>query len=251
MDGCMIVQPINYKFDHSYVADVIAEYPEKFKGMMLFDPSVKVAEDAVKKVEQLLLQGFVGVRFNPYMFDGDMSEDGSSGLAVYKKCAELKLPVGVMCFKGLGLHFDDIVALIKKSPDTTLILDHFGFTRLMLFNENDDPSLVQEDFDKLLSLAQYPNVYIKISALFRIADLKNGEDPYMDLKINRFDPILKAFGCERIMVGTDFPFVQLEEIGYKGSIETVASWCSDDNAKNWVLGGTAERVFGPWGATTS
>ena len=53
-----------------------------------------------------------------------MSEDNSGGLAVYQRCAELQVPVGIMCFKGLGLHYDDIISLIEKSPNTQLVLDH-------------------------------------------------------------------------------------------------------------------------------
>ena len=248
VDGCMIVQPINYKFNHDYVGDIIAAYPDKFKGMLLFDPSVSDIDKAIAQLEQLLIRGFVGVRFNPYLFSGRMSEENGSGLAVYKKCAELNMPVGVMCFKGLGLHYDDIVHLINASPDTILVLDHFGFTRL--FND-EDSELIQSDFDKLLSLAKYPNVYVKISAIFRIANLtkQDGSNPYDELRKERFDPLVNAFGYDRLMMGTDFPFVELEELGYKGAVDTVSSWCKDDNSKAWVLGWTAEKVFGPWGTS--
>ena len=244
VDGCMIVQPINYKFNHDYVADIIAAYPDKFKGMLLLDPSISDRDEAIGQLEQLLIRGFVGVRFNPYLFSGEMSEKNGVGLAVYKRCAELKMPVGVMCFKGLGLHYNDILRLISESPDTTLILDHFGFTRL--FND-DDSGIIQSDFKKLLSLAKYPNVYVKISALFRIANLSSESDPYDGLRKERFEPLIEAFGYERLMMGTDFPFIQLEELGYKGSVDTVSRWCKDENTKAWVLGKTAEKVFGPWG----
>ncbi|EJK63708.1 hypothetical protein THAOC_15620, partial [Thalassiosira oceanica] len=149
VDGCLIVQPINHKFDHSYVSDAMRRYPDKFKGMLLHDPSLS-PDMAVTRLEELVLAGFCGVRFNPYLWpEGKtMSEDGGNGLAVYKRCGELKVPVGVMCFKGLGLHLDDIEALISKSPDTTLILDHIGFCKL-----GDD-----ETFEKLISLARHPNV---------------------------------------------------------------------------------------------
>ena len=39
----------------------------------------------------------------------------------------LKMPVGIMCFKGLPLHYTDIVALLEHSPGTDVIIDHFGF----------------------------------------------------------------------------------------------------------------------------
>lgn len=240
IDGALIVQPINHKFDHSYVIHAMKSHPDRFKGMLLHDPSLD-EEKAVSRLEELALQGFVGVRFNPYLWPkiaGESSTDAWSpmsqgaGMAVYKRCADLKMPVGVMCFQGLELHYDDILELIKKSPETVLILDHFGFTSIK--NE--------KVFEKLLSLAKYPNVHVKISALFRLDDAS----PFDQVKEKRFLPLLEAFGAERLMYGSDFPFV-LEQPERYGIVKTVAGWMPDEKQRQLVLGGTAERVFGPWG----
>jgi predicted TIM-barrel fold metal-dependent hydrolase len=236
VDGALIVQPINHKFDHSYVADAIKKHPTKFKGMLLHDPSLS-AEMAVDRLEQLVLQGFVGVRFNPYLWAEGTSMSTGAGLAVYKRCAELNLPVGIMCFKGLDLHYDKVVELIKQSPNTVCILDHMGFCAL---NEKGD-----KQFHQLLSLAQYQNVFVKISALFRnTGDVDSY--PYDKLKTGRFDPLMEKFRADRLMLGTDFPFVTETEGGYKGAVETVKSWVDDEIARNAVMGGTAEKVFGKW-----
>lgn len=235
VDGCLIVQPINHKFDHSYVSDAMRRYPDKFKGMLLHDPSLS-PDMAVTRLEELVLAGFCGVRFNPYLWpEGKtMSEDGGNGLAVYKRCGELKVPVGVMCFKGLGLHLDDIEALISKSPDTTLILDHIGFCKL-----GDD-----ETFEKLISLARHPNVVVKVSAMFR----NTGEEdsyPYEKIREKRFGPLLAAFGAKRLMVGSDFPFVLETEGSYRGAISVVSEWVEGSD-REAIMGGTAERLFGKW-----
>ena len=166
-----------------------------------------------------------------------MSEDAGCGLAVYKRCGELKVPVGVMCFKGLGLHMEDILALISESPETVLILDHLGFCAL---NEDGDKA-----FEQLLSLAKYPNANIKVSALFRNVGDRDSF-PYNKVKSERFDPLMKAFGAERLMVGSDFPFVIETEQGYDGAINTVKSWVSEGSERDAVMGGTAERLFGSW-----
>jgi predicted TIM-barrel fold metal-dependent hydrolase len=239
VDGALIVQPINHKFDHSYVAAAIQSHSDRFKGMLLHDPSLS-ADDAVSRLEDLSLQGFVGVRFNPYLWpeleDGSTSRwapmSQGAGLAVYKRCAELHMPVGVMCFQGLQLHHDDILSLLKASPDTVLILDHFGFTS---FKDN-------AVFEKLLALAAYPQVHVKISALFRLDD----PPPYARVNKERFQPLLKAFGADRLMFGSDFPFV-LEQPEAYSTVRLVESWIEDATDRAAILGGTAERVFGPWG----
>merc|ERR1712070_340840 len=97
------------------VIQAIKRHPSRFKGMLLHDPSLD-SEEAVSRLENLALQGFVGVRFNPYLWKkvdeqvwSPMSE--GAGLAVYKRCGQLGLPVGVMCFQGLELHYQDILNL--------------------------------------------------------------------------------------------------------------------------------------------
>jgi predicted TIM-barrel fold metal-dependent hydrolase len=245
VDGALIVQPSNHKFDHSYVMSAIKTYPDRFKGMLLHDPS-QSPEDAVSKLEALVLQGFVGVRFNPYLWpttkEGGwtpMSSDSGSGLAVYRRCAELHMPVGVMCFQGLQLHHDDILKLLKSSPETTLILDHFGFTS---FTPEGDLA-----FQQLLKLSECPQVVVKISALFRL----NDKSPYERVRKERFEPLLLSFGADRLMFGTDFPFVLVQEPErYGGMVKLVSSWLENDSERAAVMGGTAERLFGPWGSKT-
>lgn len=243
VDGALIVQPINHKFDHSYVTNAIQTHPTRFKGMLLHDPSLDEAQ-AISCLEDLALKGFVGVRFNPYLWPKRgtggwerMSE--GAGLAVYKRCGELHMPVGVMCFQGLQLHYDDIVALLKASPKTTMILDHSGFTS---FTPEGDKA-----FQQLLKLADYEQVIVKISALFRL----NDPSPYDKVRTERFEPLLKAFGPDRLMFGTDFPFVLEEPESYGGMVDLVSKWVeSDDTVSNALFHGTAERAFGPWGTTT-
>lgn len=244
VDGALIVQPINHEFDHAYVVEAMKLHPHRFKGMLLHDPSL-VQDAAVARLENLALQGFVGVRFNPYLWPKlesgvltQMSNPSGAGIAVYKRCAELHMPVGVMCFQGLGLHHDDILSLIEASPETTLILDHFGFTG---FDDEGNAA-----FQKLLSLAQYPNVIVKISALFRLKD----ESPYKRVEQERLKPLLENFGSDRLMFGTDFPFVLDQPESYDGMVKLVSSWLNDDKDRQDLMGGTAERVFGPWGTVS-
>lgn len=246
VDGTLIVQPINHKYDHSYVIDAMKSHPNLFKGMLLHDPSLD-SEYTLRRLDELILKGFVGVRFNPYLWRNDDKSNKymskGTGLEVYKRCGECNIPVGIMCFKGIDLHYDDILDLLEKSPKTTLILDHFGFTTLS------STSSSTEQFDLLLSLAQYENVIVKISAMFRVAG-GDGNDPYPfdRVKKERFDILLEKFGKERLLFGTDFPFVLNEDGQYKGAVDLVKSWTDHDkDTQAAVMYGNAERLFGEWG----
>jgi predicted TIM-barrel fold metal-dependent hydrolase len=142
-----------------------------------------------------------------------------------------------MCFQGLKLHYDDILELLKASPETTMILDHFGFTSLTPEGNN-------VFHQQLLALAKYPQVVVKISAPFRL----NDQAPYTRVKTERFEPLLKAFGADRLMFGTDFPFVLQETPGYAGTKNLVSSWIEDETIRELIMGGTAQRCFGAWGS---
>lgn len=59
------------------------------------------------------------MRFNPYLWpEGGGGMKDETGLALYQRAGELNMPVGVMCFKGLRLHFEEIKSLLQCSPQT-------------------------------------------------------------------------------------------------------------------------------------
>jgi predicted TIM-barrel fold metal-dependent hydrolase len=100
-----------------------------------------------------------------------------------------------------------------------------------------------ETFQQLLSLSQFPNVYVKISALFRLHDTY----PYDAVKTQRFQPLLQAFGADRLLYGSDFPYVLEQPTGYEQVPKLIAEWCTNDHDRHAILGGTAESLFGTWG----
>jgi predicted TIM-barrel fold metal-dependent hydrolase len=256
IDGALIVQPINHKFDHSYVHLAVTSHPEKFKGMILYDPSMS-EQDAFHQIENLKQSGFVAVRFNPYLWPKVTDEHGNNtwmpmcegvSMDVYRLCGSLSIPVGVMCFHGLDLHYDDIVQLLESSPSTIMILDHFGFTR---FASSSIESEREADMlQKLLSLAKYPQVYVKVSASFRLSDQVSDSQ----IATERFQPLLDVYTARRLLFGSDFPYV-LEHGGYDSAIESLTSWVSvvgkrlSEEDVRFIMGGTAEILFGPWAVT--
>jgi L-fuconolactonase len=67
--------------------------------------------------------------------------------------------------------------------------------------------------------------------------------PHQDLQ-PRFDAAVDAFGADRLMWGSDFPFVQLNG-GQQASLEAVRTFSSalPKEARDAILGGTARRLF--------
>ncbi|HIF73335.1 MAG TPA: amidohydrolase [Dehalococcoidia bacterium] len=230
--GAMIVQPIVHGFDHSYVDDTIANWPDRFVGMCLVDPQ---AEDPVGMLDELVARGYRGVRFNPALYREGELMNGDVGRALYKRAGELGIPVGYLVSPN---HYEEIETLAAVYPETDAIIDHFGHCE-----PNRDGSAVPE-FEWLLAMARYPNLNVKLSEFPRAS---NEEFPFIDL-FHWVHQLIEAYGSDRLMWGTDFPFI-VEQTGYAEGWEIIdhIEPAIDPGLYSQILGATCERLFGTWG----
>ncbi len=247
--GALIVQPANHKFDHSYVTAALRAHPDLYRGMCLANPTLSPVA-AAAELARLHADGFVGVRFNPYLFPDGM--DSPVGHALYKKAGELQMPVGVMCFKGLLPQLPALTALLDASPATTLIVDHLGFFRQPATGGLQGGGAANDEaaWEALLALAARPQVHVKVSALFRASA---EPPPHKDLQ-PRVRQLLESYGARRLMWGSDFPFVLLGgqerndyALNYAQASFVPAEWevaGLDEQAREQLMGGTAQRLFG-------
>ncbi|KAL5717380.1 hypothetical protein ACHQM5_010393 [Ranunculus cassubicifolius] len=242
VDGALIVQPINHKFDHSLVTSALKKYPSKFVGCCLANP----ADDGsgIKALEDLILKdGYCAVRFNPYLWPSGQKMTNAVGKAMYSKAGELGVPVGFMCMKGLNLHLSEIEELCSEFPSTTVLLDHVAFCKPPVTDEE------KATFSSLLKLSRFPQVYVKFSALFRVSREKS---PYEDTCL-LLSELVSSYGANRVMWGSDFPYV-VPECGYKGGKEGVAHVAGKAGLQpgdlEWVMGRTVMELFpGSWVAS--
>ncbi|GMI53927.1 hypothetical protein ScalyP_jg2717 [Parmales sp. scaly parma] len=214
INKALVIQSIIHRADHSFISKAIRESPTLFKGIALYDPAHPGSFEDIKRL--VTEEKFVGVRFNPYLFDGKDTTMATSSEArkVYEWCGENNVVVGIMCFNGLVEQIGDIVNLLESFPATTVAIDHFGFCTTA---PDDD-----EAFQKLLLLEKYPQLYVKVSATFRIS--KGGG--INELYEKRFKPLLDSFGFYRLFWGSDFPFVNEEHGGLDGEKETILKLCN-------------------------
>lgn len=240
VDGALIIQPINHKFDHSYVSSVIRTYPGKYVGCCLADPSE--GGGGVREMERLIAEeGYRAVRFNPYLWPAGENMTNKVGKAMFSRAGELGAVVGFMCFKGLMLHIDDIEELCLEFPATAVMIDHFGFCKPAQSKDE------EEAWRRLLSLARFPQVYVKTSAFFRVS---RQSFPYEDTW-PLVQQLVDAFGAKRVLWGSDFPFVAAE-CGYTKACQELPSIMASklrlsSEDWEWVLGRTALQLFaGAW-----
>ena len=85
----------------------------------------------------------------------------------------------------------DLVPLIEQCPELTVVIDHMA----------DCPVDRPQELEKLIALARYPRVFVKISHTWSIS---RQPYPWLGARILRA-AVMTLFGPRRLMWGTDWP----------------------------------------------
>lgn len=190
-------------WDHSYVVQAMEAFPEFYKATGIVSSGLQPSE-AVAVLQRLSDAGFVGVRIN-VRDNWEASGDGPMAAvsrAVFIAAGELGMVVGFVCYLGIPCHRAAVEELLRLSPQTKVVVDHFGFFRQA---GKDD----EEAFDTLLALAQHPQLHVKVSAWMRISAMPgDGSCAYADL-IPRIERVVNAFTSKRTLWGSDTPYALL------------------------------------------
>ncbi len=133
------------------------------------------------------------MRFSPIYYKGkDGWLNASSTRAVWKKAEELQ---AVFNFFIATEQLPKLEDMIKRFPGVRVTVDHLSQIDLGV----KDPLPAMR---KLLALARYPNVWVKISELTSVS--KSGTYPFTDAYpwVKR---VHEAFGPDRLLWGTGYP----------------------------------------------
>jgi L-fuconolactonase len=228
VEKTVIIQVIHYRWDNSYLADVLKRYPSYFRGVARVNPESPAAPDDLSRlVEQ---QGFRGVRISPAAnASGDWIR-GPLMPPLWKRCEALKVPMTVLA---PVTRMPEVGQLIEKYPALTVVIDHMA----------DSPLDKPDQLNMLIALKRYPKVFVKVSHTW---SLSKQPYPYLDSQA-QVKRLYDAFGPQRLMAGTDWPLVE----GYCGYAKAVAivrdqmQFLNDDD-KSWMMSRTIERVW-PFG----
>jgi L-fuconolactonase len=192
VDGALLVSPFTmYRYDASYALEVFAKHPGRFALIKPVDPGdpnvgVTIAEWAETK-------GSVGIRIMLNR-DGVSTDSADAGLnRVLAVAARHSLTVNLMATGRLAQAGE----LAARNPATQIVIDHLGLPQP---HEPPAPPDSFADLAKLLALAAYKNVAVKITGA---CTLSHEPFPYPDI----WDPICRVidtFGIERCMWGTDW-----------------------------------------------
>lgn len=222
----VIIQVIHYRWDNSYLSDVLKQYPQQFRGVARVNPEDPAAPDQLSNLVRA--EGFAGIRISPA---GDQRGDWIHGPLMdplWRRCSEEKASMSVLA---PITRLPDIAPLIEKFPDLDVVIDHMA----------DCPPERPELLRHLLALKKYPRVFVKVSHTW---SLSRQPYPYPDCQA-QVKRIYDAFGPQRLMWGTDWPLVE-RYCGYGKALSIIRDGMPFLNAgdKEWMLSKTVSRVFG-------
>src|SRR4029077_20719704 len=154
VDSAIIVSTFNlYRYDPSYALEVYAKYPERFRVVKPIDPANPAVDDVL--ADWAKTKGAVGVRL--MLREEQISDPTDPRLnRAFAAAGRHGLPVNFLCWGRL----DDGTEAGRRKPDTLMVTAH-----LVLMHPTEPLPLAAPwaDLPKLLALAAYPNVRVKIS----------------------------------------------------------------------------------------
>lgn len=227
VDKAVLVQPTPYGWNNNYLLDAVKFDPEKFRSVCLVDP---MSADHIEKMHSLVdVQSVSGFRLNWNLYPPTAWMDSDNHSSFWKTAGDLKRPLCIQC----TLEYIPLLkTMCKRNREVLVVVDHMG--RLITENSPHD-----RGFQNLLSLSQYPNIYMKISGFYYCSQQLQ---PYNDL-VPFIERILDSFGAQRCLWGSDFPFIQ-QHWSYSGLLEFFNQtnlW--SESELEWLMGRTAQELW--------
>jgi predicted TIM-barrel fold metal-dependent hydrolase len=217
-----------YGHDNSYLADCVAQQPERFAGVFSVD---MLAADAPEKIRYWVRERKLnGLRL---FTAGSTIEKQSTWLEDprsfpgWECAAELGITVCVQMFpEGLP----QLLTMIKKFPGVRIIIDHLMYAPI-----EEGPPYAGSNF--LFDLARYGNVYLKLTTSRIRSSLKAPASP------ETFYPLLVSkFGASRIAWGSNYPNAK-GTLGEIVSEARAALAVLPQDQQDWIFHRTAQSLY--------
>ncbi len=228
VEKTVLVQVIHYRWDNSYVAHVIKQYPDRFMAVGRINPEDPAAADHISMWTEE--HGLHGMRLSPSRDESGDWFKGPGMDPIFARAEDLGIPMLILTGTS---RLPDLARILDRYPDVDCCIDH------MASAHPDNP----EERQLLMDMARYPCAYVKISHTWSLS--KQGY-PWADTH-EMVEEVYQTFGPQRIMWGTDWP-VCLSRAEYSEPLTVVRDemkFIAPEDLE-WVLGKTVLKLW-PFG----
>lgn len=224
-----LIQMSYYRFDNSYMTDMIKLYPDRFVGTAIVDP---LGADPGRAMRDLARQGVRAFRIQPEYSKQPPARwlEPAGYQAMFATAAETGQALSCLIDP---TGFQEVDRMCRRFPGTRVIIDHLGRIGV-------DGEIRGADVDALCALAKHANVFVKVGAFYALG---KKTPPYLDL-VPLIRRVVGAFGARRCLWESDCPF-QVVKHRYVDSLALVRDHLDflgkDD--RDWLLFRTAENLL--------
>ncbi|WKN33985.1 amidohydrolase family protein [Porifericola rhodea] len=193
-DGCVAVQASQSEEETDFLLKLAAEY-DYIKGVVgwvdLCDINVRSRLQHYAHEKKLCgIRHVVQDEPDDYFL---LRPDFMKGV---KMLPEFNLTYDILIFEK---HLPVALQFVGYMPECRFVLDHIAKPRIAA-------GVLTPWDDNMRSLAEYPNVYCKLSGMLTEADWKNWKADDLHAYL---DVAMEAFGSDRLMIGSDWPVCRL------------------------------------------
>jgi L-fuconolactonase len=216
-----------YGFNCDYVADAVSQHPGRLTGVF----SVNVLEpDAPAAMRHWYERGLTGMRIfarGSTLKEAWLSIADPRVFPCYELAGELGIPVATNATVKM---LDQIETVVTSFPKVSFVIDHLG-------RSDFSDGAPYENAAPILSLARFPNLYLKVTTN-NFRESRDGKSDPLTL----FPRLVSAFGADRMAWGSNYPASQ-------GTLKDMVDLANDCLAgvsqadRDWIMGGTALKLY--------
>ncbi len=232
VDGAILISAFTmYRYDASYALEVHKKHPGRFALIKPVDPADPAVAEIIADWKRM--PGTVAVRML-LARSGLAADAADPGLnRVLATAAKLSMPVNLH----IAGRLDQGIELIRRNPDTQIIVDHLA---LVQPHEPPKPDAPWAELEQVLTLAPLKNVVMKITGA---CTLSREPYPFNDI----WDPVCRmidTFGIDRCLWGTDWTRAVAFLTHKQGTdaFRDTTRLSTSDKAK--LMGANTARVYG-------
>ncbi len=219
----VLVQPSFLGTNNDFLLAALRACPRRLRGVAVVDPEVDVAT-----LQTMAASGICGIRLN---LVGLPLPDLTQAVwqRLFARVRELDWHVE------LHRESHDLAQVAKPVLDAgcKLVVDHFGRPGSL-------PASADAGFNWLLGIAGQGQVWVKLSAAYRNWPPAIAGPAAHDAA----QALLKAFGAERLVWGSDWPHTQHGDIThYAATHAALADWVPDAVSRRRIIVDTPAQLF--------
>lgn len=201
----LVITPMTLGFDNSISLEVAHRYPERLIPIVRIDLE---SPYFLETFQELCGDGARGLRINlHHLPSADFLLDDKY-LMIWSYLESATIPLFIHCEAS---QLPVVKSISSQHQKMKIVIDHMG-------RVSSKDSIASPSFMNLLTLAELPNIYIKISSTNFFAEVT---DTHSDLS-DFISIILQKFSTDRLIWGSDWPFSENDGT-YATSLEPLLS----------------------------